>query len=214
MAGLNFAINKRRRADRGSDDEDETHPPDVDPEARRFVVADAQNVEQTAMQQNHRRAGDDIRPGQDAVVPAGRREPAEQPGVDLSQRLLPLLLHERLRRRHEGGDRHPGQNQRRGRAHAADGTTQHVRTSDACRRSEEGGERNELARTAGIVDRERRAETGAGCDAEQVRVGERVPKDALVRRAGDGEHPADERSEHDTRRPQLPEDRFLRSAER
>src|SRR5581483_177295 len=51
-------------------------------------------------------------------------------------------------------------------------------------------------------------------DAEQVGVGERVPEDALVRRAGDREHAADERGDDDARRAQLPEDRVLHAAER
>ena len=56
------------------------------------------------------------------------------------------------------------------------------------------GTRSHACRAVPVGDRERRAEPGAGGDAEQVRVGERVAEDALVRRAGDREHPADERA--------------------
>ena len=65
-----------------------------------------------------------------------------------------------------------------------------------------------------VDDRDRRAEAGAGGDAEQVRVGERVPEDALVRGAGDRQHRADQRAEHDPRQPDVPEDRLLGRRER
>jgi hypothetical protein len=54
----------------------------------------------------------------------------------------------------------------------------------------------------------------AGRRPEQVRVGERVPEDALVGRAGRGEHGADEEPERDSGGPQLPENRVLGRRER
>src|SRR5207248_307238 len=51
-----------------------------------------------------------------------------------------------------------------------------------------------------------RAEPRSRCDAEQVRVGERVAEHALIGGACDREHPADERGEHDARRANLPHD--------
>ena len=59
-------------------------------------------------------------------------------------------------------------------------------------------------------DRERRAEAGAGGDAQQVRVGQRVAEHALVAGARTGEEAADQEPEHDARRPDVPQDRPLR----
>ena len=87
--------------------------------------------------------------------------------------------------------------------------------SRATGRAGECRERDQVVRLDGAVavdDRERRAEAGAGRDAEQVRVGERVAEDALVGRAGEREHAADEQPEHDARRAKLPEDRAVASA--
>ncbi len=63
-----------------------------------------------------------------------------------------------------------------------------------------------------VDDRDRRPEPGPGGDAEQVRVGERIAEDALVRGAGHRQHRADERAEHDARQPDVPEDRLLGQA--
>ena len=66
--------------------------------------------------------------------------------------------------------------------------------------------------TAGweVRDRDGRAEARPGRDAEQVRIGERVPEDALVRGPCDREHRADERGEDDPRHADLPQDGLLR----
>ena len=50
--------------------------------------------------------------------------------------------------------------------------------------------------------------------AEQIRVAQRVPEDALIRGSGDREHPADERGERDPGRSQLPEHRMVDRSER
>ena len=55
-----------------------------------------------------------------------------------------------------------------------------------------------------IGDRKRRAEPRSGRDPEEVWLGKRVPEDTLVRRARDRQHAADEQTEHDARRAQLP----------
>src|SRR4026209_434026 len=62
--------------------------------------------------------------------------------------------------------------------------------------------------------RERRPEAGPRRDAEQIRVGEWVAEDALVRGAGEREHRADERREHHARHADLPDDRLLGRRER
>ena len=53
----------RRRAD------DQAYATDVDPEARRFVVAERQDVEHTAVQYEHNRADSDVRRRDGSVVP-------------------------------------------------------------------------------------------------------------------------------------------------
>ena len=64
-----------------------------------------------------------------------------------------------------------------------------------------------------VGDRERRSETGTGGDAEQIRIGERVPEDALVGGAREGEHHPDERGEADAGDSQLPQNRVVGRAE-
>ena len=92
---------------------DEPHAADVDAERRGLLVADAQHVEQPPVQQDHDRADDDVRRDERDVVPAGRVEAAEDPAVDLLQRLRVLLLDERLDRGQERDDRHAGEHERR-----------------------------------------------------------------------------------------------------
>ena len=112
----------------------------------------------------------------------------------------------------------PGEHERRRVAFAARRAADRVREHDrdgGARRTPANGSTSCPASACGQVgDRERRAEPGAGRDAEQVRVGERVVEDALVRRPGDGEHPADERREQDARDTDIPQDRLLRRVER
>ena len=60
----------------------------------------------------------------------------------------------------------------------------------------------------------RRAEPGSRRRAQEVRVDERVPEDALVGSSGRGEHGADEEAERDPRRPELPEDGVVGVRER
>ena len=55
-------------------------------------------------------------------------------------------------------------------------------------------------------DRRHGAERRAARDADQARIGQRVPEDALQRCAGDAERPSDECAEEDSRQPDDPED--------
>ena len=114
-------------------------------------------------------------------------------------------------------DGHPGEDERAARPRRAGGAAERVGDDDRGDRAGERGERHDRARPGrgdAVDDRERRPEPRAARDAEQVRVGERVAEDALVGGAGDGEHAADERREHDPRRAQLPEHRVLDRVER
>ena len=195
----------RGRPERGRDDDRQPRASDVDPEARRLVVAEAEDVEHAPVQDEHERAHRDVRRADRDVVPGRGREAAEQPRVDVLQLLRVLLLHERLHRRREGRHRHAGEHERTGHLRGADRAAERVRDDDRGDRTRERGQRHRpvAARRGrgGVDDRERRAEPGAAGHAEQIRVAERVPEHALIRGAGDGEHPADERGEHHPRRP-------------
>ena len=137
-------------------------------------------------------------------------ETAEEPRVDRLQLLRVLLLDERLHRCRERRHRHTGEHERAGHVCRADRAAERVRDDDCGDRAAERREGHRPRVTRGrrrrVDDREGRAETGAARDTEQERVAQRIPEDALVRRAGDREHPADERGEHDSRRADHRED--------
>ena len=176
----------------------------------------AEHVEHAAVQHDHERADDDVRRREPDVAPACGGEAAEQPRVDVAQRVGVLLLHERLHRGHECGDRHAGEHERAGcaRRPTERPSTYAQQTATMPPTNAAIGMSWPEPCSVAVGDRDRRAEPGAGRDAEQVRIGERVAEDALVRRAGEREHAADERAEHDPGRAELPEDRLLHRAER
>ena len=205
------------RPERRRDDEGEPDPAHVDAEARRLVVTEVEDVDDAPEREDHDDRDGDVRKDQDDVRPAGARDVPEDPRVDLLQRLRVLLLDERLPGREERGHRDAGEDERRGVAlapcRAADGVGEH----HGDRASDEGGDREHTlsAQPLGeIRDRDRRPEACAGGDAEEVRIGERVAEDALVRRAGEREHRADERGEDHARHADLPQDRLLGRRER
>ena len=206
-----------RRPERRGDDEREPDAAHVDAEARRLVVAEIEDVHDAPERDDHDDRHGDVRENQDDVRPAGARDVPEDPRVDLLERLRVLLLHERLPRREERGHRDAGEDQRRRVAlppcRAADGVGEHHRDRSADERRDRKHALS--AQPVGQVrDRDRRAEAGAGRDAEEVRIRERIAEDALVRRARDREHRADERREDDPRHADLPEDRLLGRRER
>ena len=141
----------------------------------------------------------DVRRADRDVGPRRGREAAEQPRVDVLQHVGVPLLDEGLHGGGERRDRDAGEDEGAARVHRAGRAAEDVRGDDRDDRAAEGGERHRpVGSRRGrrrVHDRERRAETGAAGDAEQVRIRERVPEDALIRGAGDREHPADERRE-------------------
>ena len=118
---------------------------------------------------------------------------------------LVLVLH----RRREGRHRHAGQHECSGHVCRADRSAERVRDDDGSDRPGERRERHRpvasRCRCGGVDDRECRAESGSAGHAEQIRVAERVPEHTLVRRACDGEHPADECAERDAWGAHLPD---------
>ena len=207
---------RRRRAERGRGDDEEPHARDRHAQARRLVVADGEDVEQAPVPEEDGRAERDVREQDEDVRPARGLELAEDPAVDLLHRLRAALLDVGLHGGEERGHGDAGEDERR-RPAPAHRAAEEVRDADPERRAGEGGDRAQVepAVAAEVVgDHDRRAEPGAGRRPEQVRVGERVPEDALVGGAGRGEHGADEEPERDPRRAQLPEDRVLGRRER
>ena len=199
------------------DHEREPHALDVDPEARRLVVAEVQHVDHAPQREDHDHRDREVREDQDDVRPARARDVPEDPRVHLLQRLRVLLLDERLPGREERRDGDAREDQRGGVALAPRRTTDGIRQHHRDRPSDERGD-GEHPLTSQAVrqvrDRDRGAEPRPGCDAEEVRVRERVAEDALVGRAREREHRADERSEHDAWHADLPEDRLLGRRER
>ena len=74
-------------------------------ERGRLVLADPEHVEVPAMGEQHDRGDDDVRQHQPHVVPLRRRQPAEDPRVDLADDVDVALQDERL---HGAGERRHG----------------------------------------------------------------------------------------------------------
>jgi hypothetical protein len=127
-----------------------------------------------------------------------------------------VLLHERLHRGQERGDRDTREDERRRRP-PGHGAAEEVGGSDADHRACERREGPEIAArrfAVGVGDHQRRTEPGAGRRAQEIRVGKRIAEDTLVGSARRGEHCSDQEPECDPRHPDLPEDRVLRLRER
>ncbi len=127
-------------------------------------------------------------------------EAAEEPGVDLAELVRMLLLHEGLKCRHERCHGDAGEDERSGRARASRASAEHVGAQDGNRRAGERRQGDEPFVCRRVRDRERRTETCTRRHSEEVRVRERVPENALIRRAGDCERTTDESCERDARR--------------
>ena len=157
------------------------------PEARRLVVAEVEDVHDAAAARgSRRRATATYGRIRTTSRPARARDVPEDPRVDLLQRLGVLLLDERLPGGEERRDRHAGEDERRRVALAPRRAADRVREHDRDRAADERRDREQplAAKAVGQVrDRDRRAEPGAGGDAEQVR----------DRRAGCGRRPGTSR---------------------
>ncbi len=190
---------------------------DVDAEARGLRVPQAEHVDDTAEREDAPGRDGDVRRKEGDVAPARARQRAEDPRVDLLERVGVLLLDERLQRGEEACDHHAREHERRRIALPSRRAAHGPRDDDGDGASDERGERQQLLpvqHPRQVRDRKGRAEPGTRGDAEEVGVGERVVEDALVRRARDGEHAPDERREDDAGHAELPEDRLRRLVER
>ena len=164
---------------------------DVDAEARGLRVPQAEHVDDTAEREDAPGRDGDVRRKEGDVAPARARQRAEDPRVDLLERVGVLLLDERLQRGEEACDHHAREHERRRIALPSRRAAHGPRDDDGDGASDERGERQQLLpvqHPRQVRDRKGRAEPGTRGDAEEVGVGERVVEDALVRRARDGEH--------------------------
>ena len=150
-------------------------------------------------------------------MPTRRRQVAEDPAVDVAQGLGLAQLEEGLDGGEHGGDRHPGEQQGR-RGALASGHAEAVGEGDGDERPGERRDRDVGEGPGGALgaggDGDGGAEARACRDAEQVRVGERVPEHALVRAAGERQGAPDQQTERDPRRAHLPDDRRVDRAQR
>src|SRR5436309_3223570 len=110
-------------------------------EAGRLVVADAEYVEYVAVGQHGGGRDGGVRQEQQDVVPAGRGQAPEQPGVDLADRVRVALLQVRLTGGEEAGHRDAGQDQRGRRAVAGPGGADRVGHRDGDEGAGERGDR-------------------------------------------------------------------------
>ncbi len=151
---------RRGSPERRRDDEREPHPADVDPEARRLVVAEVEHVDDAAQRDDHDDRDGDVREDEDDVGPARARDVPEDPRVDLLQRLRVLLLDERLPGREERRHRHAGEDQRRrvplAARRAADRVREHHRDASRRRTPRPGAPAGRAGRPGGTRSRSSR----------------------------------------------------------
>ena len=176
------------------------------------MVADTEHVEQPPVGKQHGAGDDRVREHERHLAPSRHREPPEEPGVHLVDHLGVPLLDECLHGGEQAGHGDAREDQRRSRPGAVSGRADGVRHQHGAQGSDEGGERDRAERRGGREPRhdgDRGTQPGAGRHAEQIRVGQRIAEDPLVRRPGHGEHGAYEETKHHTRQPQLPDDQSL-----
>ena len=182
------------------------------PERRRLVVADPQQVEVPAVQQQHDRADDDVR----------RTSRTSAHDADDSRPRIHVYTSRttsewRCRRNvwiavASDTTATPASTSVDARRGTAERRADDVRHSDRREREDECAARGTGSTGQSAVDaasdreHDRRPEPGTGGDAEQVRVDERVAEHALVAGPGERQHRADEPAEHDPRHADLPDD--------
>jgi hypothetical protein len=143
------------------------------PRGSRFLVAHAEDVEEASMQQDPGDRDRNVREQDDDVAPARARQAAQDPRVDLLDRVRVLLLYERLHGGEEGGDGDAGQDERRATRAGSGRPPDRIGDHHRDRPAEEGGRRQRVLEVdpAQINDRDGRTQPGTGSHAEQVRVG-------------------------------------------
>ena len=156
-----------------------------------------------------------IGPAAAILLPGRAGERTELPEGQVAQ--LPVVGHvdqdagqrdrhgaERDAGQQHGGDRGPAlsrgdavENEGRHQAAAEGGQRQRIAAEQAGERGEEGRPQH---------DDRHRAEPGAGRDADQAGIGQRIAKQPLHHRARDGQRRADQHAEHDARQADVEDD--------
>ena len=207
--------NCRRGAERRRQHHDESHAMNVHTEGACFIVADSQHINQSAMQQQHHAAYDDIRKNQAHIAPRCGGEATKNPRIHLAHDVVVALQDKRLYRGGERGDRHPRQHQGSCRPSRAERRADHIgerhgdEPSDECRKWHRVDE-PPLSDVTIDDERHRGTEPRPGGNSEQIRVDERVAKCTLVTRTGNRQHRPNERSKHHPWSANLPHDVPLR----
>ena len=197
------------RRDRARRDHRQLQRLDGEAELRRRTLAQLQDVERARVgDQRGARDRDGRRDGGDAR-PRRERQASQQPRQHARSLLARRQKHERRRGRQQRADDDTGQDQRHDRqrpAAARDGHHHRHRS----RRAEErrGGypERGAAAQCAAADDREGRREPGAAGGAQEVRIGQRVAEDRLVRHPREGQRRPDQGGQGHARQTDLPHD--------
>ena len=200
-------------ASEASAEEDRPLAPDVDAQVRGGLLAEEHPVERPRPEEDPQRRQRDERRGDGKPAPRGRVEPAEEVGEDLAQPRAGQVHRHRQAGGQQGAHGVAREEQARHRRARA-GLRQLVDDEHGAERPEEREpvEQPELEDedAHGDEDREGRPERGPGRRAEHVRIRERVPEQALERRAGDRQPAADDHRREDPRQPQVDDDRLRR----
>ena len=166
------------------------------PSAPAFGLSDPEHVEQPAVREQGQSGDEHVRNDQPGLAPGRVGQAAENPGVDRLERLCVSLLEVGLGGGEERRDRDPGQ-QYGGRARRAARRGILAAPASACaERVRKGDGRDAAAKcgdgkqieTAAADDYRGGPQAGAGGDSEQVGVGQRVAKHALVGGTAAGQH--------------------------
>ena len=206
---------RRRRAERGGEHHDQPYLAGVYPQCCGFLVAHGEHVERSAVAQHHRSGQHEVRQQQRRLGPSRGRDPAEDPGEDLAERVAVGLQRVGLAGGQEAGHGDARQDQRRSGAPAE--VARRVRHRDGQQRSGECGKRNRVEGAGPVAqivgDGERRTEPCTGGDAEQVGVGQRVAEGGLIGGAAHRQSGSHEQPEHDAWQPDPRHDGGVRVAE-
>ena len=200
-------------AERDARNHDQPQPADIDAEALRGLLAQAERAKGMALAEQHDRAGDDERQRQHDVLKAAVLQRAEQPERDFQhhERIAGQVHHQRGRRARKARDRKARQNQNQQPGIAARDREQREH------RGEGRHDRRDRQRVGAHIgkaerDHQHRAEGRRLRRAEQRGRGQRIAQQALQRRAGQPEDRADRKPQNRARQADFAHDHLLHVA--
>ena len=200
-------------AERGAEDHRKPQPADIDAQALRRLLAEAQRAKGVALAPQHDRARDDERQRQHDMTETAVLQRAEQPECDFEhdKGIAGQVHHQRGRRARKARYRKPGQDQDQQSGVAAGDREQHEYRSEC---GEDRRDRQRIGSHIGKAERDHqhRAERRRLRRAEQRGRRQRIAQQPLQGRAGQPENGADRKSQDRARQPDFLHDHLLHVA--